>query len=147
MSAGIVNIDVNPGGILDAIFKGIDALLTSDEEKMALKNAAAQAAREGDLKEWAIRAGLMQGQIETNKIEAASSNLFVAGWRPFIGWVCGAALAYEFLAYPLLVWAATVWMPGTTVPLVAGDHLFELVLAMLGLAGWRTVEKVKGVAS
>jgi len=147
MSAGIINVDVNPGGILDAIFKGIDSLVTSDEEKLSLKNAAAKAAADERLQEWAIAAGLMQGQIDNNKIEAASSSLFVAGWRPFIGWVCGAALAYEFLAYPLLVWAARLWFPGIDVPLVAGDNLFELVLAMLGLAGWRTVEKVKGVAS
>ena len=95
MSAGVINIDVNPGGILKAIFDGIDALTTSDEEKLSLKNAASQAAIDGRLKEWAINAGLMQGQIDLNKTEAGSGNPSAPCWRPAIGCVCAAALYYQ----------------------------------------------------
>jgi len=88
------------------------------------------------------------GQLEINKAEAASSSLLVAGWRPFIGWICGAALAYTFIAYPLLLWATAAWWPDIKPPtLGTGDMLFELLLGMLGLGGLRTFEKVKGVAS
>ncbi len=147
MSAGIFNIDVNPGGILKAIFDGIDSLITSDEEKQQLKNDALREAREGNLREWAIAAGLMQGQIDINKIEAGNTNLFVSGWRPFIGWVCGAAIMWAFLGEPMARWGIALWAPGTTLPVIPANNLFELVLAMLGLAGWRSLDKAKGVAS
>ncbi len=90
---------------------------------------------------------VIQGQIDTNKTEAASSSTFVAGWRPFIGWVCGSALAYTYIGYPLLVWIAAVWNPAFHPPALGIDNmLYELLLGMLGLGGLRTFEKIKGVA-
>lgn len=87
------------------------------------------------------------GQLEVNKTEAASSSLFVAGWRPAVGWVCAMALAYTYLLYPLLLWAAAVWWPAGKPPALGTDGmLFELLLGMLGLGGLRTFEKLKGVA-
>ena len=87
------------------------------------------------------------GQMEINKAEAGSDRIFVAGWRPFIGWVCGAALAYTYIGYPLLTWVAAVAAPGFTPPVLGLDNmLYELLLGMLGLGGLRTFEKVKGVA-
>lgn len=89
---------------------------------------------------------LMLGQIEINKAEAQHSSVFVAGWRPFIGWVCGLALAYEYLMLPLFAWLSlnVGWQAP---PHLVMDGMMELVLAMLGVAGLRTFEKVKGVAS
>ena len=86
-----------------------------------------------------------QGQVETNKIEAASNNIFVAGWRPFIGWVCGVALAYTYIVAPFWAWWLSLYHPGVRMPSLPVDNLFELVLAMLGLGGLRTFEKIKGV--
>ena len=86
-----------------------------------------------------------QGQVETNKIEAASNNIFVAGWRPFIGWVCGVALGYTYIVAPFWAWWLTLYHPGEMMPSLPVDNLFELVLAMLGLGGLRTFEKIKGV--
>lgn len=88
---------------------------------------------------------LMLGQIEINKAEAQHSSVFVAGWRPFIGWVCGLALAYEYLMLPLFAWLSlnVGWQ---SPPHLVMDGMMELVLAMLGVAGLRTFEKVKGVA-
>ena len=87
------------------------------------------------------------GQLDINKVEAASPNVFTSGWRPAIGWVCGLARAYTYIGYPLLLWAAAIWWPGVKPPtLGTGDMLFELLLGMLGLGGLRTFEKVKGVA-
>ncbi len=87
-----------------------------------------------------------QGQVEINKIEAGSSHLFVAGWRPFIGWVCGVALAYTYIVTPFWAWILTLYYPDKTMPVLPTDNLFELVLAMLGLGGLRTFEKIKGIA-
>lgn len=86
-----------------------------------------------------------QGQVEINKIEAANANVFVAGWRPFIGWVCGVALGYTYIIAPFWAWVLVVWYPGTILPSLPTDNLFELVLALLGLGGLRTFEKIKGV--
>ena len=88
---------------------------------------------------------LMLGQIEINKAEAQHSSVFVAGWRPFIGWVCGFALAYEYLMLPLFAWLSlnAGWQQP---PHLVMDGMMELVLAMLGVAGLRTFEKYKGVA-
>ena len=85
-------------------------------------------------------------QVEVNKIEAGHGSVFVAGWRPFIGWVCGAALAWAFIVGPVLSWSLAVLGIRETLPPIMTDNLFELVLAMLGLGGLRTFEKMRGVA-
>lgn len=91
---------------------------------------------------------IVQGQLDTNKVEASSSSVFIGGWRPFVGWVCGLALAYTYLAYPALVWACTVFWPAVTPPQLSTDGmLYELLFGMLGMGALRTFEKVKGVAS
>jgi len=87
------------------------------------------------------------GQLDINKIEAASTNWFVAGWRPFIGWVCGAGLAYQFLFMPLMngfinaIWKIT--------PFIALDvnTLMTCVSGLLGLGVMRTYEKKTGAES
>jgi len=91
---------------------------------------------------------LLQGQMEINKAEASSSSAFTSGWRPAIGWVCGAALAYTYLAYPLLVWATVVWWPGIKPPVLGNDEmLYQLLLGMLGMSGLRSFDKSRGTAS
>jgi hypothetical protein len=89
----------------------------------------------------------MAGQIEINKVEAANANLFIAGWRPAIGWVCALALAYQYLLRPLLSWATVA--AGYNFPVMPGldDNLWQLMMGMLGMGGLRTFEKVSGVAS
>lgn len=86
------------------------------------------------------------GQLEINKVEAASSSIFVAGWRPFIGWVCGMALAYQYLVRPLAIGIAAAM--GHPLPALPGldDNLWQLLLGMLGMGGLRTFEKTQGVA-
>lgn len=91
---------------------------------------------------------VVQGQIDINKEEAKNPNVFVSGWRPAIGWICGGALGYTYLGYPLLVWATAIWYPAFHPPTLGNDSmLMELLFGMLGMGGLRTFEKVKGVAS
>lgn len=101
--------------------------------------------QEGRLAELTASKELALGQMDVNRAEAGTGNLFIGGWRPFIGWVCGVAVAYQYLLHPLMVWYATSnGMPAP--PSVPSDDLFELVMLMLGVAGLRSFEKVKGVA-
>jgi hypothetical protein len=89
----------------------------------------------------------IEGQLETNKIEAAASTIFVAGWRPFIGWICGMSILWTYLAQPVLTWTlAKCGVDVSSFPAPQVDNLFELVVAMLGLGTLRTFEKVKGVS-
>lgn len=85
-------------------------------------------------------------QAEINKIEASHSSLFVSGWRPFIGWVCGAGLAWAFVVAPLASWLLVVLEVRQTLPPLQIDYLLEMVVALLGLGGLRTYERLKGVA-
>ena len=84
-------------------------------------------------------------QIEVNLHEAKHKNLFVAGWRPFIGWVCGTAFAYHFVALPITKVVSAYF--GQEIPEVAFDMttLTTVLMGMLGLGGLRTFEKFKGV--
>jgi hypothetical protein len=91
---------------------------------------------------------LVQSQIEVNKQEAAHDSVFVAGWRPAVGWTCVAALAYTFVIYPLLLWVSTVFAPHMTPPPLTVDQMiYELLFGMLGIGALRTFEKVRGVRS
>ena len=102
---------------------------------------------EAEKQQLAAAVQLLQGQMDINKAEAASGSVFIGGWRPAIGWVCAAALACQYIARPLLVWAGII--TGHNWPVLPGldDNLWQLMLGMLGMGGLRTVEKVKGVAS
>jgi len=81
---------------------------------------------------------LIELQGEINKIEAQHRTIFVAGWRPFIGWVCGVALAYNFILRDLLVWFIG---PEQIPPALQMEHLMTVLIGMLGLGGMRTFEK------
>ena len=90
---------------------------------------------------------LAKGQLEVNKAEAAHKSLFVAGWRPFVGWTCGIALAWHFVGQPLVVFGITVAGVDTPeLPTFEMESLLTVLLGMLGLGGLRTFEKTKGVS-
>ncbi|MEM6681822.1 MAG: 3TM-type holin [Pseudomonadota bacterium] len=91
---------------------------------------------------------LASQQIEVNVMEAQHKSIFVAGWRPWIGWVCGVAIAYTFIGAPFISYAVSIFAPDIPPPpQLETDQIFELVLAMLGMSGLRSFEKIKGVAS
>ena len=90
---------------------------------------------------------LAKGQLEINKAEAQHRSLFVAGWRPFVGWTCGVALAYHFVIAPLVLFAAAI--AGAQIPELPTfdmESLLTVLMGMLGLGGLRTFEKFKGVS-
>lgn len=137
------------GGIIETVGKIADDLITSDQERaqMAIEE------RKLDLEAQRIAQTVDLAQTEVNKAEAAHASLFVAGWRPAIGWIGGAAMAYQFLAYPLLTWGWAVMQSRGIIPaefaappVMASDQLWVILSGILGIAGMRTYEKQKGVA-
>lgn len=90
---------------------------------------------------------VVQGQLDINKEEAKSPSVFVSGWRPFIGWVCGAGCAWNWVGLPVIK-AAAVYL-GHPIALSPADltEMMPLLLGMLGLGGLRTVERINGVAA
>lgn len=88
-----------------------------------------------------------QQQIDINKIEAGSTNIFVSGWRPFVGWACGVAFAGHFIIMPTLNWLVQLFGHAPiTIPFDM-DTLSTVLMGLLGLGAMRSVEKVAGVAS
>lgn len=124
-----------------AVGDTLDNLFTSDDERLEREIDLAKTNRDYDYKENQLIAQQNIAQTEVNKIEAASDRLFVAGWRPAIGWVGATALAYQFIFYPLLC-----WIPLDRPPPVPLDYaeLYGLIAGMLGMAGLRSFDKRKG---
>jgi hypothetical protein len=131
------------GAIIDSVGKVASDLITTDKERLELA-----------LREKEIDQRLDLAQIEVNKAEARHASMFVAGWRPAIGWIGVAALAYQFLIYPLSLWAwtylqGTGWIPKELQPppLLDADQLWVMLSGILGIAGMRSYEKSKGIAA
>ena len=124
---------------LDPLTAGLDLATTLVGKLWPDKSQQEQA-------QLAAAVAMVQGQLDANKTEAASPSVFTSGWRPGIGWVCGAALALQYLARPLLQWVGVI--TGHSWPPLPGidDQLWQLMLGMLGLGSLRTYEKTKGVA-
>lgn len=134
-------------GLFAAGMSLIERFFPDPEKKAAAQLELLRMQQTGDLAQLAASTDLAKLQIQTNVEEAKSPHLFVAGWRPAIGWICAIALFWNFLGYPMAVWVAEYWKPEFTPPALLEDNLMELVLGMLGLGGLRTWEKIKGVQS
>ncbi len=121
---------------LAVIGNALDNLFTSDEERLDKQAVLARIIEQPHLI-----------QSEIGKIEALHKSVFVAGWRPFIGWVCGAALAYNFIIRELLIWGMAMSdrdiLPPPALQL---EVLTTILYALLGLGGLRTFEKLRGRA-
>jgi len=89
---------------------------------------------------------VMLAQTRINEAEASHKSVFVAGWRPFIGWFCGAGICGSMVAQPVFQWGMNMFGDGSQLPAVDTSYLMELVTAMLGMSGLRTFEKMKGVS-
>ena len=138
------------GSIIEGVGKVAGDLITTDKERLQM----ALEERKLDLEEKKIDQATDLAQVEVNKIEAASSSFFVAGWRPAVGWVGVLGLAYQFLGYPLMQWC---WAFGQSYDIIPKglnpppdlqvEQLMTLLAGLLGFGGMRSFEKHKGVAS
>lgn len=105
----------------------------------------------GNLAELNAHVQLMLGQLEVNKAEAKHKSVFVAGWRPYIGWVGGMAMAYQFVFYPLMLWVWKILEAKGTIPagvepppVLDTGALFAMITGMLGIGGMRSYDKKQG---
>jgi hypothetical protein len=127
--------------------KVIDRAWPDPLQREAAARALLELQQAGEFKAIDAELQAMQMQAQVNQVEAASEHLFVSGWRPFIGWTCGAAFAWHFVGRPLANWVILVSGADTLVPEVEMGDLLVVLLGMLGLGGLRTAEKFKGVAA
>jgi hypothetical protein len=88
---------------------------------------------------------LAKGQLEINKTEAAHKSLFVAGWRPAIGWICGLGMASNFLLIPIANFVLALTGSAVVIPLLDTGEMMPVLMGMLGLGAMRTYEKKQGV--
>ena len=127
------------GKLVDPVSNVLDKVVEDKDQKARLAHEIATMA-ERHAQE------LAKGQIDINKEEAKSRNIFIAGWRPFVGWTCGLALFWHFLGLPVTLFV-TGWFNLQHPPLPEFDmqSLMTVLLGMLGLGGMRTFEKFKGI--
>lgn len=129
---------LNVSNVVKSVGDSLDDLFTSDEERMEAEREMYRAKKEFVVAEKQLTTKVNMAQAEINLAEAQSSHFFVAGWRPAIGWIGAAALAYQFLIYPALT-----WFSNTPPPQMEPDMLYTIITGMLGIAGMRSFDKVK----
>ena len=113
------------GTLIDKVSKNVDKFTLDKQEKAELITE------------------INKAQLEVNKVEAGHTSIFVAGWRPFTGWVCSIALAYHFILQPLLTFVLYARGVEIVLPVFDMGTLTTVLLGMLGLGGMRSFEKVK----
>ena len=127
-------LGIDPARAASGIVDAIDRFVETKEERKAADLLMLKAQQEPD--KW---------QTEINKIEAGHRSVFIAGWRPFIGWVGGVGLAIHFIVSPLMTWVITFTNSELVAPQLNAEGLISIVLALLGLAATRTYEKINGL--
>ena len=132
---------------LDIGGKVIDRLWPDPAQRDAAKLELLKMQQTGELAQLTADTDLAKAQAAINQQEAQSPTLFVSGWRPFIGWVCGSAFAYHFILQPLLAFLLATAGHPVTLPVFDISSLVTVLMGMLGLGGLRTFEKIKGVAA
>jgi len=125
--------------LLPIVGEVLDRFFPNKEEKE-------RATREIEAKLTEHLAKIDLAQLEVNKAEAKSRNIFVAGWRPFVGWTCGMALAYTYVIQPILIFGLAHFGYWVDLPPLDMSTMMPVLLGMLGLGGLRSFEKYKGVS-
>ena len=132
--------------LVPALSKLLDKLIPDPLARENAKLELMKAENAEALQELQLAAQGDAAQASINQVEAASPDLFVAGWRPFIGWVCGVAFAYHFILQPLLAFAIANAGGEVKLPAFNMDELSTVLMGMLGLGGLRTIEKIRNSA-
>ena len=129
--------------MLQALIGPVAGLLDKFIEDKDTKNALAH-----EISTMAERPAqeLAKGQLEVNKVEAASKSMFVAGWRPAVGWVCVLGMASNFIIIPMANFGLAIAESNITIPLIDTSTMMPVLMGMLGLGAMRSVEKVQGVS-
>ena len=132
--------------LLPAIGDILDKIFPDKTAAEAAKVRLVELAQQGELARLNADTQLATSQAETNKIEAASTSLFVSGWRPAVGWVCVLTIGFKYIGGPVLFMIGQAAGHPVELPKIDTEELWPLLLGMLGLGAFRTVEKVKKAA-
>ena len=128
------------GPVMEVVGKAVDKLVPDIAGREKIKLEMMQEMQRMDF-------AAIEGQLKINFAEAQHASIFVAGWRPFIGWTCGSAFAWQFVIQPFFTWGMlVVGKELPPVPVLDIGPLLTVLGGMLGLGALRTVEKVKEVA-
>jgi hypothetical protein len=133
--------------LLPLITSVLDKVLPDPAAAAAAKIEAIKLAQTGQLAELDAQVRLALAQVEVNKADAGGASAMQRNWRPAIGWVCAAALAWDTIGRPVLSYGLVI--AGHQVPdmpSLGTEQLYALLFGLLGLGSLRTVEKVKGAS-
>lgn len=130
------------GGLFDLANKVFDKIFPDPESKLKAQMEMLKLQQTGELAVLEAETKLALGQMDINKVEAASDSFFKSGWRPSVGWICTFGLAYQIVIRPLLTWVGTNTAGWVAPPALELDTLMTLLFGMLGLGAYRTYEKV-----
>ena len=131
------------GAIFDFGSKVIDKIFPDKSEADRAKLRLIELQQAGEFKEIEANLEIARQQTSVNVAEAQSPDNFRAGWRPFVGWVCGFGLGYAAIFRPIIIGLVRLQHPEFDLPEAGGETLTTILLGMLGLGGMRTFEKVK----
>ena len=132
-------------GLFSAAQSLIERFFPDPEKKAAAQLELLKMQQNGELALLASETDLAKLQIQVNVEEAKSTNWFVAGARPFIMWTCGVALAYVSIVEPVSRFVAKVWFGYVgEFPIIDTNLTMQILMGILGLGAYRTVEKIKG---
>lgn len=136
-------LDLLVGPVMDIVNK----LIPDPVAKAQAQLQILQLQQNTEFKELDAQLAMAQTQTNTNNTEAQNTRLFVAGWRPFIGWICGSCLAWNYLGVPLISAMMAIIGHPVTIPEADLSTMMPILIGMLGLGGMRTYEKINGVNS
>jgi len=131
------------GALFDFGSKVLERIFPDPKDRLDAQTKLMELQQTGELAELAASTDLAKGQMAINLEEAKSDSLFVSGWRPFIGWICGAAFAYHFILQPLIAFCFAAAGHSIDLPDFDMNALYTVLAGMLGLGTMRSVEKIK----
>lgn len=134
------------GSLIEAGMKILDKVIPDPQAKLEAQYKLLALQQSGEFKEIDAQLQMAQGQMDTNKIEAANPSIFVSGWRPAMGWCCVAIFFANFIGVPLLAWLSPL-LHVPPPPRLDFSEVMPVLLGMLGLSTNRMLEKFKGVAA
>lgn len=133
------------GGLFDLAGKVFDKIFPNPQQAAEAKLKLFEMQQAGELKVLEAETALAVGQMKINEIEAGSDSFFKSGWRPAVGWICVFGLFYQFVFLPFATFFLALYKITAVMPAMDLNTLMTLLFGLLGLGGYRTIEKLKGI--
>ena len=133
------------GGLFDLAGKVFDKIFPNPQQAAEAKLKLFEMQQAGELKVLEAETALAIGQMKINEVEAASDSFFKSGWRPAVGWICVFGLFYQFVFLPFATFFLALYEIRAVMPAMDLNTLMTLLFGLLGLGGYRTIEKLKGI--